>query len=241
MLVFAHRGESALFPENSRTAIRHCNDSKMDGLEIDLFETGDLASGDESMGDFVVVHDRWLTRLFNIDLHVTRLSPEDLASIKGNDNEPLPTLAWLIEYCAPFNFTLNIEIKYLKSIRRFEEQLAKLCTQFNFDRTRLIISSFNHHYLKDVAIQMPDLKLGLLLAVNPLNVQNLISDFPLYSVHLDMDCLNEQLINTIKSLGLKVFVFTIDHEDELNWLNTVGVDGVFSNNPRKSYDYIATL
>lgn len=232
MIVFAHRGESAIHPENSQVAIRHCNDQMMDGIEVDVFETEN---------DFVIFHDRWLTRLLNIDKHVTQLTDYDLATIKGNDGEPLPTLAWLIEYCAQFNFTLNIEIKYLKSIHKFEKELSRLCTQHNFDRSRLLISSFNHHYLENIATHLPDLKLGLLLAVNPINIELLLKDFPLYSVHLDMDCLNEALIHKIQSFDLKVFVFTVDHTEEIEWLFNVGANGIFANHPRQAFNIIEQL
>jgi glycerophosphoryl diester phosphodiesterase len=227
--IFAHRGDSALHPENSRAAIRHCNDEQMHGLEIDIFET-------ES--DFVVFHDRWLTRLLNIERHVTSLSDYDLSVIKGNDNEPLPTLAWLIEYCAPFNFTLNIEIKYLKSLTSFENELMQLCEKFNFDQKRLIISSFNHHYLNRISRELPHIKLGLLLAINPLDIKTLVAPFSLYSVHLDMDCLTEELIEQIHKLGLKVFVFTVDHTAEMDWLLAKNVDGIFSNHPRQAFNFV---
>lgn len=232
MMVFAHRGESALHPENSRVAIRHCNDDMMHGVEIDIFETEN---------DFVVFHDRWLTRLLNIDKHVTQLSDYDLQTIQGNDGEPLPTLSWLIEYCAQFEFVLNIEIKYLKSIKRFERELSRLCSEFNFDRSRLIISSFNHHYLKDISEHLPDLKLGLLLAVNPINIESLLNDFALYSVHLDMDCLNLKLVHAIQAQGLKVFVFTVDHAEEIKWLYNNGIDGLFANHPRQAFNIIEQL
>ncbi len=232
MMVFAHRGESALHPENSRVAIRHCNDDMMHGVEIDVFET---------KNDFVVFHDRWLTRLLNIDKHVTQLSDYDLQTIQGNDGEPLPTLSWLIEYCSQFEFVLNIEIKYLKSIKRFEQELSRLCREFNFDRSRLIISSFNHHYLKDISEHLPDLKLGLLLAVNPINIESLLKDFALYSVHLDMDCLNLKLVHAIQAQGLKVFVFTVDHAEEIKWLYDNGIDGLFANHPRQAFNIIEQL
>ncbi len=232
MKIFAHRGESALHPENSRTAIRQCNDEQMDGLEIDIFETDN---------DFVVFHDRWLTRLLNIDRHVTSLTEYDLSVIKGNDNEPLPNLEWLIAHCAQFSFTLNIEIKYLKSLTRFEKVLVELCERFDFSLDRLIISSFNHHYLKRIGKELPAIKLGLLLAINPIDIKSLTSQLKLFSVHLDMDCLTAELIKEIKTLGLEVYVFTVDHFEEVNWLYNQGVNGIFANNPRQAFNQVKQL
>ncbi|QTH62688.1 hypothetical protein J1N51_07815 [Psychrosphaera ytuae] len=232
MLIFAHRGESALHPENSKVALSHCNDEGMDGLEIDLFET-------ES--DFVVFHDRWLTRLLNIDKKVSDLTEYDLDAIKGNDGESIPNLAWLIEYCAPYKFTLNIEIKGLKSVTRFEQALMSLCEKFSFDRRRLLISSFNHRYLQTISKHLPDLKLGLLLAINPIDISTLLNDFPIYSVHLDMDCIDESIINDIHEQNKKVFVFTVDHADEISWLFRAGVDGIFANHPRQAHNIVNQL
>lgn len=232
MLIFAHRGESALHPENSQTAIEHCNDDKMDGLEIDLFET---------TSDFVVFHDRWLTRLLNIDKHVSELTSYDLTAISGNDGLPIPSLEWLISYCAPFKFTLNIEIKGLNSVTKFESTLTRLCQKYQFDTERIIISSFNHQYLKHISKHLPDIKIGLLLAINPIDIKRLLNDFPVYSVHLDMDCIEPSIIKQIHNENKKVYVFTVDHADEIEWLFKQGVDGIFANHPRQAFNIVKQL
>ena len=232
MLIFAHRGESALHPENTQTAISHCNDEGMHGLEIDLFETPN---------DFVIFHDRWLTRLLNIDKHVTSLSEYDLDVIKGNDGLSIPNLEWLIRYCAPFKFILNIELKGLKSVTKFESELSRLCKKYDFDMNRIIVSSFNHQYLKQLSTLLPSLKLGLLLAINPIDINSLLNDFPIYSVHLDMDCIEPSIINRIHQENKKVFVFTIDHADEIEWLLNNGVDGIFANHPRQAFNIVQQL
>ena len=229
MLVFAHRGESALHPENSKTAIAHCNDSQLDGLEVDIFET---------QSDFIIFHDRWLTRLLSIDKHVSQLSTYDLNSICGNDGNTIPNLEWLIQYCAPFNFTLNLEIKGLNDVSLFAKTLVSLCEQYGMDMRRLILSSFNHHYLAQLYQHLPDLRLGLLLTANPMNISSFLNDFPIYSVHLDMDCIDESIIKDIHKTNSKVFVFTVDHADEINWLFQQGVDGIFANNPRQAFNII---
>lgn len=232
MKIFAHRGISAHYPENSQTAISQCNSDFMAGVEIDLFQASE---------QFVVIHDRWLTRLFDIDKKTTELTSEDLANIKGNDNAPLPNLHWLLNNLVGKSLTVNIELKQIDDIHLFLTQLTDICQSINFPVEDIIISSFNHVYLRDIAAVTSKFKLGLLMATNPLDIKPYLAYFPIFSVHLCMDCVSADLINQIKQFDLEVYVFTVDHPSEIQWCYQHGVDGIFSNDPQQAFDRVSLL
>lgn len=232
MKVFAHRGISALHPENSQTALSHCNNAKMHGVEVDIFQV-------ES--EFYIVHDRWLTRTFNIDKKITELSTKEASKLLGRDGKPIPTLTWLIKEFAGKNLELNLELKQVRDIDLFIEQLFQLCIESNFPIELIIISSFNHQYLKAISEQQPEVKIGLLMANYPIDIGSTFHHFPIYSVHLDMDCISSELIQSIKQLGFPVYVFTVDQHSEIEWLHNNKVDGIFANNPENAYEIINKL
>jgi len=232
MKVFAHRGESALFPENSRSAIQNCIDSEMFGVEIDLYQ---------AENNFVVFHDRWLTRILGIQKRVTELTSENLSQIAGRDGLPIPDLEWVINTLAKSNLMLNIELKNIQCIDTFMGKLELFCKKYHFPVTRLLISSFNHNYLAQISRIRADLKLSLLTATHPIKVENQLPEFELYSVNLDMDCISAELIAAYKKLNYKVMVFTVDDDAEIKWLLEQGVDGIFSNDPRQACKIINNL
>lgn len=229
MWVFAHRGESAIYPENSQTAIEVCDNSEMYGIEIDLYQCED---------NFVVFHDRWLTRILNIQKTTTSLTPKDLEEIQHRDGKPLPTLQWLIQSLANKGLVLNIELKNIQSSAQFVEQLKAYCAEFQFPHDALVISSFRHDFLQQISELWPEVKLGLLLATHPCPEQDFLPNFPIYSIHLDMDCISTQLIQRCHHLKHKVFVYTVDIEAEIIWLKNSKVDGIFANDPRAAYKTI---
>lgn len=224
MKVFAHRGESAIYPENSQTAIELCDIHGMDGIEIDLYQTID--------NNFVVFHDRWLTRILGRNKKTTDLQQSDLSELKGKDDKPIPTLSWTIAALAKKGLILNIELKHIRDIGLFYNELLSACESAQFDINLILVSSFNHQYLAEFAQLSSFIKLGYLVATHPTEDSKFTPNYPIHSVHLSMDCISPALIQKYQLLGYPVYVFTVDQKEEIIWLLEQKVDGVFSNNPR---------
>ncbi|TMS75632.1 glycerophosphodiester phosphodiesterase, partial [Pseudoalteromonas sp. S1690] len=56
MHIFAHRGASGNYPENTLSAIDAALQAQVDGIELDVQSCQD---------DFVIIHDTWLDRTTN--------------------------------------------------------------------------------------------------------------------------------------------------------------------------------
>jgi glycerophosphoryl diester phosphodiesterase len=232
MKIFAHRGISAHFPENSQTAISQCDPSFMAGVEIDLFQSGN---------QFIVIHDRWLTRLFDIDKKTIDLTNDDITNIMGKDGKPIPTLEWLIEELADKSLILNIELKKIQNVDLFYKKLKQACNRVNFPMENMLVSSFNHVYLKKLHTLDQSLKLGLLLTNRPVDIKTYLTHFSVFSIHLDMDCVSKSFLNEVKTLGTEVYIFTIDHTKEIKWCYQNKVDGIFANDPLHAFNVINDL
>ncbi len=232
MKVFAHRGVSALFPENSQSALRACKDSNMNGVEIDLFQAGD---------DFFIVHDPWLSRLFGINKKITEMDEAQAATLLCQDGKLIPNLEWLIKEFTQQSLILNIELKTVKSIDTFIQQLSELIEKYQFSPERLLISSFDHRYLKRVSEQRPNWKLGLLIAHHPLDISPYFSMLSLYSLHLCIDAISAELLQAAQQYSVQVFVYTVDQKIDIEFLQQHKVDGIFANHPEQAYKIINKL
>ena len=229
MKIFAHRGISAIFPENSRSAINACVGQPFAGLEVDVFQVEN---------EFFILHDHWLVRLFGIVKHINDLTTQEVRQLTCKDGQPVPTLDWLIQRLSNNELELNLELKKINNLDFFMAHLLRLCDKYAVNPNRLLISSFNHPYLLDIANKQPELRLGMLISAHPINITCLLNDFPLYSVHVDISCVTAELILQIHQNNLKAFVFTVDHQMDINWLKACNVDAIFANDPNQAYKFV---
>src|SRR5215213_4894602 len=85
MLIYAHRGASAIHPENTLRAFRHALAIGVDGIELDVHATAD--------GIPVVIHDRDIGRTTNGAGYVDEMPLAQLETFDAGDGERVPTLA----------------------------------------------------------------------------------------------------------------------------------------------------
>lgn len=232
MKVFAHRGVSALYPENSQTALSACKDQGIYGLEIDVFQTKD---------DFLIVHDTWLSRLFGINKKVTELDSKQTAELICPDGKSIPNLEWLIREFAEQKLMLNIELKTIQGPDTFIAELNRLVNRYNFDPECLLISSFNHSYLNHIHQHQPDWKLGLLIAHLPISIEPYLELMPLHSIHLCIDAISTELLQALQQKAIAVYVYTVDQKPDIEFLYQHQVAGIFANHPEQAHKIINNL
>src|SRR3954466_10785832 len=103
-LIYAHRGASAIHPENTLRAFRHALAIGVDGIELDVHATAD--------GIPVVVHDRDVGRTTDGVGYVDEMPLARLESFDAGDGERVPTLAEVLTLVGDAAH-LDIEIKGL--------------------------------------------------------------------------------------------------------------------------------
>src|SRR5262249_17229360 len=121
-LIIAHRGASALAPENTVAAFRKAIADNAEGIEFDVRLAGD--------GTVVVFHDATLKRLSSRKNPVSSLTAEELQKIDvgswfnrrrenvSNDDfseETIPTLKQTLDFLKDYNGLIYIELKCRES------------------------------------------------------------------------------------------------------------------------------
>jgi len=99
--VWAHRGYSYLYPENTILSFKKAIDTGADGIECDIQKTKD--------GHFVVIHDPFIETDSGL-LYISETTLQELKKIDLGSGEKLITLTELIKFF-PEKITLDIEIK----------------------------------------------------------------------------------------------------------------------------------
>ena len=138
--IFAHRGYSATFPENTLLAFREAIRAGADGVECDLQRTRD--------GQWVLLHDEDLARTSNGASRVALkdLTLEELQKIEVGQGEKVPTLAQLLALL-PADRWLNLELKSPSVREEHLPELIELLEENGRFSGLLHVSSFHHELL----------------------------------------------------------------------------------------------
>ncbi len=243
-ILFAHRGGSALAPENTLPAFRNGAELGADALELDVRLTAD--------GELVVVHDESLERTTNGIGNVRdstlselkrldagyRFTTDDGATYPFRDQGiTIPTIAEV--YKAFPDLLINIDIK--DPLSEAADRLAKEITSADAGN-RTIVASFHNDILGYFRSIAPDVA----TATTPNETRNfyLLSLLRLWRFHrplgnayqiptrsgrFQLD--SSKYINHAHRMNQQIHYWTIDDPEEMRRLLELGADGIITDRP----------
>lgn len=221
MLIFAHRGASKYAPENTLLAFNLAFTQRADGIEFDTYQHNDA---------IVVFHDRRLTRTTGAHGFLLDTPLTSLHALDAGQGERIPVLTEAL--CTiPKGKWCNIEVKHLVDADKWVREAKQAAALANIDISKLLISSFNHHWLRDIAQQWPEVKIGALTATYALAATQCAQALQAHSINVDLNVINKAFVDEAHQHGLAVYVYTVDYCDDMVMLKEWGVDGIFTNVP----------
>ena len=221
MWILAHRGASRAAPENTLKAFQLAFAQQADGIEFDTYELD---------SDIIVFHDKTLRRTTNGTGRLLDKPLSHLRTLNAGDNQQIPLLAEVLAI-TPAQALCNIEIKQLDATESWLHKLDAALAHATFPTTNILISSFHHHWLAQIARQKPQIRLGVLTASAPQQSLEKALEMKAYSIHFALETVDEQYVQQAKEAGLKVLVYTVDTPADMLRLQHMGVDGIFTNVP----------
>ncbi|MDB3084832.1 glycerophosphodiester phosphodiesterase [Clostridioides difficile] len=230
MNIYAHRGFSGKYPENTILAFKKCLDMDIYGIELDVHKTKD--------GKIVVIHDEKVDRTFNGHGFVKDLTLKKLktlnSSFEGYQNNKeckIPTLEEVLILISPTDLILNIELKTDKvNYPNIEKDVLGLILKYNM-KNRVLISSFNGNSLKNFHKLDPSVKTALLCYLPINNVVNFAKFLGNSYLHAPLILVNESLVELCHTNLLGINVYTVNEEDDMLYCLKLNVDGIFTNYP----------
>jgi len=231
-ILLAHRGASAHAPENTMIAFNLAVSQGAPAIELDVQLSAD---------DIVVVfHDRTASRTTNGSGKIRQHTLNHLKSLHAGaafgstfPDARVPTLEEVLNELDP-NIYLNIELKNLSSpFDSLPGKVAKIIRKHQA-KNRVLISSFNPIALTRMLRHLPSVPRGLLLH-RPSHVDlciflpGLISGFQ--TINTSITCITEYRVDSLHKLGKKVYTYTLNHPDDIQYALNCGVDGFFTDDP----------
>jgi len=230
MNVFAHRGFSGKYPENTMLAFQKAAEVGSDGIELDVHLSKDRK--------LVIIHDELLQRTCGREGLVSDYTLKELMAIQAGKtkddryNTPIPSFEEYCAFAAKNKLITNIEIKtnrcWYQDIERIAVDMVKA---FGLE-DRVIVSSFNWLSVVRVKQLAPELPCALLYEDQ--RVQHLplqAKDLGIQFIHPDFRLLDEEAVLECKEQGIGLNVWTINDESRMFQLIKWKVSGVISNVP----------
>lgn len=237
--VIAHRGGRKWGPENTLAVFRKCVDAEFYGIELDVHRA--------KTGELVVLHFDDLTKTTNGKGLVKDKTLRQLKRLSAGAwfapefaGEKVPTLKEVLDVIDG-RLMVNVEVKNAPdAYPGIEDDLIELLDAYGYS-AKIIVSSFDHAFLKRFKEKTDAYKTGLL-------VNGLLLDLPAYAAEVGTTAWHPQFVNLradqvklAQHAGIEVNVWTLNEVSEWDSAVRMGVDGIVTDDPEGLEEYLAKL
>lgn len=217
MDIIAHRGFSALNPENTVAAVRAASSGPADAVEIDVRRC--------ATGELVVYHDEGLEKLTGFEGRVAETPRSTLRELTvGDSEEPIPLLSEALDAVAS-DTAVVVELKHAG----IAEEVVDACRAVEND---VILASFFEDVLRECAdasafprafVFDGDWDASLSTAVE-LDCEYVNAEY-----HLLLG--REERIDAAHDAGFRVNAWDVNDADAAERLRAGGADGIVVDDP----------
>ncbi|MEO7993120.1 MAG: glycerophosphodiester phosphodiesterase [bacterium] len=227
-LVFAHRGASARYLENTLPAFIEAIALGVDGIELDVQCARD--------GIVVVYHDFDLTRFTRSHAKIANLDSPTLiaAALRPPDTLHLaeveyriPLLREVLELCRG---KVHVDIELKGDDPRLPAAVIEV-VRATAMAEQVTCTSFNADFLTELSMRAPDLATGYLIALDEQWIS--LVAHPSQGACVPKWLLTPERADELRSAGKWILVWTLDDREEIELALHSDPDAIVSNHPER--------
>ena len=255
-LIIAHRGARSLAPENTLAAARKALEVGADLWETDVTVTSDgelILFHDDSLARTTNVSDRFprrdpwhfstftLAEIRSLDAGSWFAKTDPFGQITSGlvtrkelsdyRYEKIPTLSEALRFTQNASFCVNLELKHLlPPMENFPlvERVLSVIDESVIDYERVVISSFNHKFLREVRTRNSSLAIQAL--IGHAEIQSLDWDDPEFETYnFSKNLIDEKQLLVMTEKGISVNIFTVNEEDKMMRFAKAGAAGLITD------------
>ena len=223
-IVMAHRGARGPAPENTLAAFERAVELGAPWIELDV---------QLHAGSLFVFHDRTLDRCTNGHGRLTDHPAGYLRGLDAGRGERIPYLSEVLDRVQR-RARINIELKTGGDTFAAVAEVLDVYLQRGWQPEEFLVSSFLLPQLRDFKRRLPQIPIGVLMTGVPLDLAACASELKAAALGLDLDFLDPALIADAQRRGLKVYVYTVNHPDDIARMREMRVDGIFTDYPERA-------
>lgn len=225
-LVCAHRGDNVNAPENTIPAFELAASENLKWIELDVHQTSD--------GVIVCNHDSTIKRVTGRNLAIHDVTYEDLSKIELGPWMPgeyehvhICTLKEALELAKENDMNVQVELKGHPADKNFEENVIKVINETGMHDNVMIIAQDASRLMRVMEID-PTITKGycMVIAVGDLNDIEYTDNITIEETYV-----TPELVRAMHEKGIKVFCWTVDLDDTVQYLVSCDVDVIGTDNP----------
>ncbi|MCX6735879.1 MAG: glycerophosphodiester phosphodiesterase family protein [Candidatus Parcubacteria bacterium] len=222
-LKIGHRGAMGYEPENTIRSFRKAIDLGVDAVELDvrICESGEV----------VVIHDDRVDGTTDGMGFVRDKALEELKKLDAGKGEKIPLLTEVLD-AVKKSAIIDIELKEVGTAGPVAEIIRQYILRRRWGYDLFIVSSFLPDELKDFKKLIPDIKVSL-LGNSSRDLLLLGQKLLVSSLAVHYGAVTEDFIAEAHRKKMEVFVWTVNHENDIARMKSLGVDGIISDFPNK--------
>jgi glycerophosphoryl diester phosphodiesterase len=221
-LKIGHRGAKGHVAENTLESIQKAIDFGVDGIEIDVHLC--------ASGELVVFHDFTLDRMTSGNGDITKYALQELKRIKVKDKYQIPILEEVLNLIDK-RCLLNIELKGANTATKTCEVIDRFIKENNWKYSDFIVSSFQHHEIKDVFQTNKNIPLGVLTKASVEEALEFAQTINAVALHPNYALLTIENVKKAQDNGFQVNTWTVNDLETINRMKNYGVNAIISDYP----------
>ena len=223
-LSIGHRGAKGYIAENTYESISKAIELGVDGIEIDVFKC--------ASGELVLFHDKNLKELTGESGLIENLTIKELEQFLVLGKYKIPTLKDVLTRIETPLF-VNIELNGLNTAQSTSKIIKDLSKNTSWSLEHFIVSSFNWNELEQFRSIDKNTPVGVLVSKS-MSINEAIEfgkKINAQAIHPNFKLLNDKTVKKIKNNGFKVYTWTVNDKDDINFMKKLKVDGIISDYP----------
>ncbi len=227
--IFAHRGFSSKYPENTMPAFEAALEAGAHGIEIDVQFTSD--------GQIVITHDEMLIRTTGKEGYIFSSSYEELKELNFSNPMPdyaptkIPLLSELLDLLKNKDTLLNIELKNsIVAYEGLEQAVINMAKKYDM-QNRIILSSFNHNSMIRAKEIEPEIQTALLYSCVLNDAAGYAKKCAADAIHPLFWTIKEDLLISCFKNNIKIRPWTVDIPEYIEKMYEAKVNAIITNCP----------
>lgn len=230
--VTAHRGDSVSAPENTLPAFELAADKLADFIELDVGQTKD--------GVLIIVHDSNLKRISGLDKNIWDVTYDEIKELDVGGwfsdefrGTKICTLQEAVDF-ARGKIKLQIELKPTGMEKDFVKSVVDLIVKNRFE-DQCILASLDFNTVMAIKNYNPDISVAYITAVAYGDLPK-SADIDVFSV--ESSFITKSIVKKIHASGKEIYAWTVNKEDGIRKMISLGVDSIVTDDPAKAKELI---
>ncbi|XLS28734.1 glycerophosphodiester phosphodiesterase [Flavobacteriaceae bacterium M23B6Z8] len=225
MIIIGHRGAMGYETENTLASVEKALELDVDAIEIDVFKI--------KSGEIVVFHDDEVDRLTNGTGAIEEMNFVEIANLTLEGGHRIPLLQDVLKRIDA-KCKLNIELKGSETAEKVYHIIDYYIDKKGWKKEDFIISSFKWEELRKYRSLDNQIAIAVLTEEDPLDAIPVAEELNAVAINPYFKNISSQNLLKIHEKGFKVYTWTVNEEEEISRLRSLGVDGVFTNFPDRA-------